>query len=298
MAEDITSNPNELGDEQADGTQESQNSEQPTDQGSESFTDVDLDSIDEDNITLDELKEMRSNMNADYTRKTQGLSQLQADADLWRQIEGSPALAGVMSEAIYNVNHNLPVDGSRQEQQEGDLIPDPSSIDPNDDPAGFFGAIVNQVVAPLFKQQQLEMSELKQQMGNVDGYVRTNQSQLEFDNLANDYPGLKVVGLAAIKRVQAQNPGVGMKQALGIMALDQPDLLNKTNSRPIRRRLAPRTERSDSTKSGDNSSGVPPEVKGRVQDLQNRAKQLEKDGNFNLRSAIRSATAKLAGRGE
>ena len=139
------------------------------------------------------------------------------------------------------------------------------------------------------------MKAIEQQMAGVGRFVQTNQSNLEFDNLCAKYPAALVVGDTAIKQVQSQYPGMNMEKALGVLSIDQPELLQKTSqkSSPRRKRI-PGVE-NPKTGSGGDTSKISDELASTVRGLQQRSKEAVSDGTLGIRQSILRAFGKAPG---
>jgi len=287
LNEDELSNSDELGDEQPDETQdESQDLEQPTDQDSELFSDVDLDT--EDDLTIDDLREMRTSMQRSFTQKTQELSTLRRDSELWQTVINHPEIGPELNSMIAKVRLGQPVTAPEAEPD----IPNPADINPQEDLAGFMEAVVGKAIADKVAPIMQEINGMKKQMTGVSGYVQTNQRNLEFENLGTKFPAAKVIGVAAIEQIQNQYPGMSMEKALGVLAIDQPELLHKVNTRTkVDGGSKPKPKVLKPGSSSKDVDDIPATIRSRVRDLQKRAKEGASQG-LGIKEIISGSFAK------
>lgn len=260
--------------EQPQGTPQVQTPEQPTGQDSDLFTQVDLTQIDRESLpenlrsVYDELGTMRSNMQKDYTQKTQSLSAERSevaaekrDAELWRTCESHPVISQRLGQMLDRANRGLPV----EEEQVAQPVAAPQ-VDAEQDPEAFLEGVVRRV---LKEEYGKDMQDIRAGIQGVTGFVRTNQAQLEFENLCTKYPAAKALGIERLNQVRSQNltPGgqpIPMQRALGILALDNPALLSPpptTISVPAKQPTVPPVERPVSSMPTAPAARVPQGVK-------------------------------------
>jgi len=290
MGQSELSNSEEFNEEPAEETQEpDEPTEQPTDQdsGEEQFYDLDITDINRDTLTpemrsaYDNMLEMHGNMQAAYTQKTQNISALSRDAEAWRAITNHPQLSKRVYDMIYKVENNIPLDGATQQQE---ASPPP---DPQEDPEAYITNIVNKAVSDA-------VSPLLEQMGQVTGFVRGNQANLEFQNLQAKYPAAKGIGLQSLRNVQSQYTGpsgnsISMEEALVLMARDDPSLLTGPQTTFAKKPRRPSVEQPRQTRTTTTETPLPKGVK----DLMAQARELEKSGKISLSDRAASALAKI-----
>lgn len=222
--------------EQPQGTPQVQTPEQPTGQDSDSFTQVDLTQIDRDSLSeelrpaYDQLVTMRSNMNKDYTQKAQALSAerseidtVKRDAELWRFVQSHPVIGQRLGQMLERANSGLPI----EEEQVAQPVSAPQ-IDAERDPEAYLESIMERVIE---KRLGKDMQDIRAGIQGVTGFVRTNQAQLEFENLCTKYPAAEALGIERLNQVRSQyltsgGQPIPMQRALGILALDNPALLS------------------------------------------------------------------------
>ena len=291
MAEETLSNSEELENEQTDETQnESPDSEPATDQHSELFDDIDLNDENLDGLTLEELRNTRDRMNQAYTQKTQGIAQVKRDAELWNTVAAHPEIAESLNNMIIKVRRGESLTPPPAEEQ----LPNPADFNPQEDMDGYMGAVVVNAVTPLIKPLLQEIADMKQQMAGVGAFVQTNQSNLEFENLRSKYPASDVVGVDAIKQVQVQYPGMNMEKALGVLAIDHPELLQKTSKNSTRKKATPKVENAKSS-SNASVSNIDTELASSVRALQQRSKDAVKDGTLGIRQSLSRVFSRAPG---
>ena len=291
MAEETLSNSEELENEQTDETQnESPDSEPATDQHSELFDDIDLNDENLDGLTPEELRNTRDRMNQAYTQKTQGIAQVKRDAELWNTVAAHPEIAESLNNMIIKVRRGESLTPPPAEEQ----LPNPADFNPQEDMDGYMGAVVVNAVTPLIKPLLQEIADMKQQMAGVGAFVQTNQSNLEFENLRTKYPASDVVGVDAIKQVQVQYPGMNMEKALGVLAIDHPELLQKTSQKSTRKKATPKVENAKSS-SNASVSNIDTELASSVRALQQRSKDAVKDGTLGIRQSLSRVFSRAPG---
>lgn len=287
---------------QSDDTQEAQISEQTGNQASESFTSVDITSINRDNLTpemqpvYDQMLEMHGNMNRDYTQNMQGMSQDRNDAELWRQVQSHPELAQRMGDMLYKYQNNIPLDEAPSYTPEPKPVE--QTIDPEADPMGHILSETEKVVK---REVAAALQPLMDQMAGVSGYVRGNQAQQEFDNLVTKHPVAGTIGMARLdseRRQYSDASGhpISMEKALHLMAVNQPGLLQKQETQKPRN-PAPFVEKPVQTGAGREDTPLPEGIRG----LQKRAEDRyqEQGGKMSLLDdlarAVKSLPSKLRG---
>lgn len=286
-----------LGNEQLEETQDQKPTEQPgADSVEDSFTQVGLEDINRDDLTpemqsvYDDMLQKRASMQGDYTRKTTAASEVQRDAELWRQVMQHPELAKIMTDAIYRIERGQPASGEVHT----------SPAEPPDaetDPVAFIQHTIREGIR---EEVGKYLPDIRSAIGEVTQFTRGTQADQEFDILCAQYPGAELVGRAEIDRVRSQYQDstgrpISMRKALGILALDQPLLLQQPSSPPgqTRTRKAP-VEKPTEARGQTEFTPVP---EGIVK-IREAMEAQEKAGVLgDMGAAIRRGFSKLPGRG-
>lgn len=294
----------DTGEIQDDLGAEEQVDDQTSSDDDDRYTDVTLDDINRDDLdpqmqaAYDDLLERDANRQAHFTQRTQQAAQVNRDAESWQAVVSNPQLARVINDAVYNIEHGIPLDqqgGGTQEQIE--------PPDSETDPEGYINHLIETKMRAVLQEF---VPGLQSQMNEVSGFVKGNQANLEFDNLAAKYPAAKAIGLQNIQRVQQQYTDASgrpmpMEKAFALMAQDNPGILqvNATAKSNTKGKTQTRVETSR-TSVGSSSATVADKPVG-VKALQAKIKQLAADGKLGLEHAGGRAIglmSKLGGQSE
>jgi hypothetical protein len=251
------------------------------------FTQVRLEDINRDDLSpemqvvYDDVLERASNMQADYTRKTQELAAIRRDAETWRMVAQHPELSRVMNEALYRIDQGLPVRGEQQQSQQPVETPDP-----NTDPMGFLD---NRIETKMRSLLQEFLPPLQQGIQQVTGDMQQRQAALEYNNLSAVYPGAKAVGFDELNRTRSQyrdstGRPVSMETALHILSQGNPALVQKTQMQPKPKPKNPPVEQPKQQRGSTVQTPLPEGIRKLQADVEAR----RKDGSLNdLGAAVR-----------
>jgi len=279
-----------VNDEQVEEIQEDviEEVEETIGQDSTEFTEISLEDIDRNSLSpelqsaYDQVSEMKANMQRDYTRKTQNLSELRKSAGNWNMVEQNPVLSRIMSDALNKMNQGLPLESPEN-------VP-AATTSPEDDPKAFIANIVSEQLTTALKP-------IMSQLGSVTNFVQTNQQDVEWENLKATYPAAKLMDVSEVNEVRMQyrdtkgNP-ISMQKAYALMCADNPDYLKTSTA--VKTKPTARKPVVENNKASVNSTR-PVEVPAGVQNLQKQIADIEKDGKgLSLGDAVKRAYIKMS----
>lgn len=286
--------------EQAGGTQDALTSEDTFgSQVSEPFTDVTLEDINRDDLSpemqsaYDEMLKRYSDMNRDYSHKTQAISSVNKDAENWRTAMSHPVIAPALSDMVAQANSGMPVEAPTYTRTPA---PTEQTIDPEVDPVG---AVVERFGKVVDEKIQAAISPLQKQMGQVSGYVGNTQAQSEFQELARKFPAVESVGINAINNLRSRystsmGRQISLEEAIALYAVqNDPSILtprppaSQTRTPPT----SPRVEPPKTSTGGREETPVPDTI------AKLREAATAKDFKPSLGDAVKRGLARFSQRG-
>lgn len=266
--------------------------------GSESFTSVDITTINRDDLTpamqpvYDSMLEMHSRMNTDYTQKTQAMASDREDAELWQSVQQHPVIRQRLGEMLLQVSSGQTLSPDAPPAPDVQVEPGPPAEEPGS-PQAIIRAVVREELRGILPDLKGGFAEVKE----VVGFMQNNQAQLEFNALAAKYPAAVAIGINRLNMFRSQYSGPGgnpvsMEQALGLMALSNPAIVQPAAAAATA--AAPKTPLVEQPKGAVSATATTSQVQGGAKGLQARLKDMaEKKIPLGLDAAAERVLAKL-----
>ena len=288
---DDQSNSAEVSDDQSAGTQDSsQPTEQAMGQASDSFMNVDLESL------TDAEKERFNSMNGVFTQKMQLLAdrgrELDAKqnyADLGELVKENPVVNKIVFETIGRIQSGQPVNSPFSNNQPNAQSPAVQDRSPEEIEAR---KLITDVLQEVMPGLMLPVTE-------VTRYMQNNQVQSEYGVLCNKYPSAKSVTLQALQNKQMQYRGqdgsmIKLEEAYDLLAGQNPALHTRQAGQPPKQQLAggalpkarPGVEQSSS---GGGAITVPSSAGSVLSKLKSALKRNTEEGSNSFGGATRRA---------
>lgn len=238
---DDQSNSEEVGTktDQSEETQAtSQPTEQATGQASESFMNVDRESLTEEERTR------YDSMNGVFTQRMQSLAEARREldarrshADLGAIITENPAINRLVFDAVRRVQAGQSIDNPFSDNQPAPQSPGESNMSEEEIAAN---TLVERAVRKVLGEV---LPQALQPLNQVTNYMQQNQAQTEYDVLCAKYPNAKSITSLQLQNKQLQyrrsdGTTISLEEAYSLLAGQNPGLLTSRPGEPPARTLA------------------------------------------------------------
>jgi len=297
---DDQSNQTEVNIDQSVGTQgSSEPTEQATGQASDSFMNVDQESM------TDAEKERFNNMNSVFTQRMQSLADTRRELDAKRShtdlgelVAQNPEINKLVYEAVGRIQAGQPIEspfGNNQQSAQSQVAQDmtPEEIEAR--------KLIAEVTTDVLQKM---MPTFMQPVHQVTQYMQQNQVQSEYSVLCNKYPNAKSVSLMALQNKQLQyrrNDGsmIKLEEAYDLMAGSNPALHTTQPGQPPQQKLAggvlPKSKPGvEQGYYGGGAITTPAPVGTLLSKIRDVAKRNAKEGAGGLNNATRRAMERFA----
>lgn len=230
-----------------------------------------LDQIDRDKLpenmrgAYDTLVNIRDGMNKSYTTRMQKLSKdSESVSDMRRKSEALDVALQhpVIGPALVDLANNRPVNLGKGPSDKDESIPIP---DPEENPIEYVIYRTTENVDTKLNEMGKRFDRLESSLQGINSYIGGSQDQLEYDNLVSSNPSAKNVSLAELNDIQTRYSKRGggrlsLREALGLYAVDNPDVMSNIGTPPGRIGIPPeisRPNKATTVEGGNTPTGQP-----------------------------------------